>query len=352
MSRTSTTEAVRQGWVRCPHCRARQSVSDDATLVCTGCGLSYPITGDDIPLLAVPSVEDGTTEVQAFWSALQTEIDRSAVALVERRELVDMLDHLQRLFEHREHLAVREMPVTTLAGLRVLEIGCGAGAHSALFNHRGAEVFALDLTPDRVVATAHKLDLLETPSFCLQGDARELPFPDGLFDIVYSNGVLHHSPDIETSVREVHRVLKPGGRAVIMLYARNSFLYRGVLLPVRGILQGKALRGPQWLGEVTEWMASRRQTVSNPWTTVFSGRQVRELFAQFGELAIRKNSFTLDQVPVVGKVLGRVAGRWTGLNPAGVMLYGTPWRNETRFELWAGHHIGWGLNIAATKEIG
>jgi len=349
MSRMLAREAAGRGWLVCPGCHGRLAGADGA-LACAACGATHLVTGDDVPWLAAPDPESGETEVQRFWTALHGAIDGPAAALVERRTLVALLDPLQQLFEHREHLAVREMPIAELAGRRVLEIGSGAGAHSALFNARGAEMVALDLTPDRVVATARKLDQLVPPSLAVQGDARRLPFPDGWFDIVYSNGVLHHSPEIERSVREVHRVLKPGGRAVVMLYARRSFLYQGVLFPIRGVLQGKALRGRRWLGEATEWMSPVRQTVANPWTMVFSGREVRRLFRQFADVRLRKNAFTFEQIPVVGKALGRLAGRWTGVNAAGTLLYGHPWRNETRFEIWAGRYIGWGLNIAATKE--
>jgi ubiquinone/menaquinone biosynthesis C-methylase UbiE/uncharacterized protein YbaR (Trm112 family) len=350
MSRMSTREAIGAGWVVCPSCHGALAQAA-AALTCSGCDAVYPVTEDDIPWMATPEPGSDTIEVREFWTALHAAIDGPAAALVQRGELNGLLDRLQELFEHREHLAVREMPIGSLAGRRVLEIGSGGGAHAALFNRRGAEMVALDVTPDRVVATARKLDDGATPSLSLQGDARRLPFPDAWFDIVYSNGVLHHSPDIRASVSEVYRVLKPGGRAVAMLYARHSFLYQGVLFPIRGVLQGKAFGGRQWLGAATEWMSSTRQTVSNPWTTVFSARDVRRLFAQFDTVTLRKNAFTFDQIPVVGKLIGRLAGRWTGLNPAGILLYGSPWRNETRFELWVGRHVGWGLNIAATKEV-
>ncbi len=349
MSRLATSDAVTGGWIVCASCHG-ELTSEPGELRCARCPASYPVTGEGIPLLAVPTGDTGTADVEGFWSALHAAIDAPAAAIVERGELADMMDDLERLFEHRQHLAVLEMPIRSLRGRRVLEIGSGAGAHSALFNHRGAEVVALDLTPDRVVTTARKLDQLEPTSLAVQGDARRLPFSDGWFDIVYSNGVLHHSPDIDRSVSEVYRVLKPGGLAVVMLYARHSFLYKGVLFPVRGVLQGRAWRSRQWLGEATEWMSDRRQTVSNPCTTVFSGREIRRLFHAFAQVRVRKNAFTFDQVPIVGKLAARLAGRWTGVNPAGTLLYGAPWRNETRLELWAGRYVGWGMNIVATKE--
>jgi SAM-dependent methyltransferase len=55
-------------------------------------------------------------------------------------------------------------------------------------------------------------------------NAEELPFVNATFDVVYSFGVLHHTPRVDAAVAEVHRVLKPGGRALIMLYHRNSLV--------------------------------------------------------------------------------------------------------------------------------
>ena len=66
-----------------------------------------------------------------------------------------------------------------------------------------------------------------------EADAEALPFSDASFDMVYSNGVLHHVPDIAKAIREVFRVLKPGGIVYLLLYHRNSIFYR-FTLPVIG----------------------------------------------------------------------------------------------------------------------
>jgi hypothetical protein len=122
-----------------------------------------------------------------------------------------------------------------------------------------------------------------------------------------------------------------------------------VLFPIRGLLQGGILRDRRWLGKATEWTADRKQRVLNPWTEVFSARDVRSLFQDFKTVAVRKNSFQFDQIPVVGRWISRLLGLWTGWNRAGLILYGKSWRNETRLELWVGQYIGFGLNISAVK---
>jgi len=74
-----------------------------------------------------------------------------------------------------------------------------------------------------------------------RADAEHLPFPDDTFDIVYSYGVMHHSPGTAQCVREARRVLKPGGSLRIMVYHHRS--WTGLMLWLRyGFLRGKSLR--------------------------------------------------------------------------------------------------------------
>lgn len=331
----------------CPSCRGALARRGDA-LGCDACAAAYPLAEGDIPMFALDG-DAVSKDAQRFWASLYEAAYGDRHGALDAATLPAMLDDLERLFAHRRLLAAVEMPAD-LRGRDVLEIGSGAGAHSAVFARRGARMTSLDLTPDRVLATARKFDLLEgIEAVAVQGDAARLPFPDASFDIVYSNGVLHHTPRIREAVAEVRRVLKPGGRAVVMLYARNSLLYRAVLLPVRGILQGGIFRDRRWLGHSTEWMSQKPQQVKNPWTEVFSGAQARELFGDFAAIQLRKNSFLFSQIPLIGKPLETLTGRATGYNEAGVLVYDAPWRNETSLELALGPLIGWGLNITATK---
>ena len=94
------------------------------------------------------------------------------------------------------------------------------------FRKYGADIVAVDLTPERVLSTAKKLSLVANgQGIVYQADAEHLPFRESSFDIVYSNGVLHHSENTEKCLDEVYRVLRPGGQAVIMLYARHSAVF-------------------------------------------------------------------------------------------------------------------------------
>jgi SAM-dependent methyltransferase len=114
-----------------------------------------------------------------------------------------------------------------LEGKRVLEIGLGQGTESEQLIRRGALWSGLDLTPESVARVKTRLELHHLPLESLhQGSVLDMPWDDSSFDLVFSHGVLHHVPDIETAQREIHRVLRPGGELVVMLYARRSLNYQ------------------------------------------------------------------------------------------------------------------------------
>ena len=361
MSRLSLESYLKLERLCCPGCRVPLSYVADV-LACAVCGTAYEVA-NGIPVLLPPDTRRSETKatMQRFWGELYEAAYAGHVEEHDRAAFLALLAELEHMFRYRRHLAVTEMPIDELAGKAVLEIGSGAGAHSALFAERGAEMTSMDITPERVVATATKLDWVSTGGhFALQADAERLPFGEARFDIVYSNGVLHHTPDTAQAVAEVGRVLKPGGRAVVMLYARHSVQYWVNLFFLHGVLRGAMLRRPGWLGPATEWMATQPQRTLNPETKVFSGHEVRRLFRDFREVKIRKNSFTygmalnvLHWVPRLGPrfaaAILRHLGRRMPLSRGGILVYGAPWRLETPLELALGRWIGFGLNIVAVK---
>ena len=116
---------------------------------------------------------------------------------------------------------------TDWRGKKILEIGLGEGADSEQLIRRGASWSGLDLTQESVDRVRARLAVRNLPYDDLRrGSALAIPWPDDTFDIVFSHGVLHHIPDIHQCQTEIHRVLKPGGRLVAMLYARASLNYQ------------------------------------------------------------------------------------------------------------------------------
>jgi len=159
----------------------------------------------------------------------------------------------------------------------VLEIGVGMGAdHLEWAKSMPSSLTGIDLTPlaiDHTNRRFHALGL--TPNVEL-GDAEKLKFDDSSFDIVYSFGVLHHSPNTNEAVNEVHRVLRPDGIARVMIY--HTYSLTGYMLWLRyGLLVGKPLRS---LKEIYA------KYLESPGTKAYSRREAAVLFSIFSEVKI------------------------------------------------------------------
>lgn len=123
----------------------------------------------------------------------------------------------------------------------VLEIGVGTGTdHLQWAKASPRSLTGIDLSPRAIEHTRGRLDAYGLRSRLEVADAEHLPFPDTSFDIVYSWGVLHHSPDTARAVAEVHRVLRPGGVARVMIY--HYWSITGYLMWLRhGLIRGRSL---------------------------------------------------------------------------------------------------------------
>ncbi len=302
-------------------------------------------------MTATPEKKD---DIRQFWGAVYRTAYGGNDAVLDRTTLLAQIDALEDMFRLREHLAVVEMPLAELRGRRVLEIGPGAGGHSALFARHGANMTSLDITSERAEATQRKFDLLDGvegagTGTAMQGDAENLPFPDGAFDIVYSNGVLHHTHDTQRAIDEAFRVLRPGGRAVIMLYCKSSLHYWFTMLFCVGILRGGIFRSRNWLGHASEWIGDAPQTAVNPVTRCYSAGELRRMFAAFDGLSLRKAEFSAGDIPKFGRLWRRWRIRRYGTHPGGILVYGSPWEITTPCERRLGRRIGWSWNIFARK---
>jgi SAM-dependent methyltransferase len=166
---------------------------------------------------------------------------------------------------------------SSTAGKKVLEIGVGLGADHLRFAQAGARLSGIDLTARAVAHTRRRLELFGLNSALSTGDAEKLGFPSDAFDLVYSWGVLHHSPDPAAAIAEVHRVLRPGGIAKIMIYHKWSLV--GYMLWTRyGLLHLRP-----WLS-LTQVYARH---LESPGTRAYSLRDARRLFAAFSAVNIR-----------------------------------------------------------------
>jgi len=162
-------------------------------------------------------------------------------------------------------------------GRDVLELGVGMGADHLEWARAGPRsLTGLDLTGSAVDYTRKRLALHGLGARLLVADAERLPFADGAFDLVYSWGVIHHSPETRAAVHEIRRVLRPGGRARVMIYHRHSLV--GYLLWLRcALLTGRPGRS---LADVYA------RHLESPGTKAYSRREAEEMFDGFSEVAV------------------------------------------------------------------
>lgn len=226
--------------------------------------------------------------------------------------------------------------------LRVLEIGCGLGTDGARFARAGARYTGVDLTEAAVSLARRNFELQNLPGEFRTADAENLDFADESFDLVYSHGVLHHTPDAERAIREVRRVLRPGGRAVVMLYHRDSYNYRVNISLLRraGVRLLKTEAGLRLAHLVTrepadslrehaarlrrdareylapdEFLSRNTDGAGNPLTRVYSRAEARRLFREFPEVTLATHFLNKRWLPVLGPLLprpleARLAARW------------------------------------------
>jgi ubiquinone/menaquinone biosynthesis C-methylase UbiE len=171
-------------------------------------------------------------------------------------------------------------------GKKVLEIGVGIGSDHYSFASQGASMTALDLSREHLRHTQKHMGLEGLSTDPHYGDAEASPFPDNTFDLVYSFGVLHHTPNTEKSIDEVFRVLKPGGTALIGLYHRNSFFFWLGVIMYFGIFRGGVFtKGYRKLVSEIEFRSPENTAI--PLVKLYSRRQVRMLFERFADLDLK-----------------------------------------------------------------
>lgn len=154
----------------------------------------------------------------------------------------DALDRVKR--DDIERFALRYWDFPGYRGRKVLDIGCGPGWVSVQYAAAGAEVTAVDLTEAAVDLTKKHLAYRGLKATVRQANAETLPFADASFDMVFSSGVLHHTPETMKAFSEAFRVLAPGGLAKITLY-RLGILHSPVVFGLtRGVMQALGVKHP------------------------------------------------------------------------------------------------------------
>jgi ubiquinone/menaquinone biosynthesis C-methylase UbiE len=210
-------------------------------------------------------------------------------------------------------------------GQRVLEVGVGMGADYLEWLKAGAQASGVDLSIASLERAKRRCEMASYAPDLRVSDAEHLPFPDNTFDIVYSYGVMHHSPDTPQCIREAWRVLKPGGSLRIMIYHHPSLT--GFMLWLRyGWLRGKSSR------------QSVRDHLESPGTKSYTEEEARAMLQGFEHVEFRQ-AFSPGDL-----LLNEPSARFRGL------VYRIIWRLYPRFLIRRfGDKLGLFLLISAGK---
>ncbi len=198
----------------------------------------------------------------------------------------DFYDYKARTFQYERY-----------AGRRVLEIGCGLGIDTIKWARAGARLTAIDISDTSVACTRRLLGYNGLDADVRLGDAQRLEFPNESFDVVYAYGVLMLVPDIGAAVAEMHRVLRPGGEALVVLYHRWSWYWLLVKLSGTSV---ESERGDP------------------PINRVFSRGEVRRLFQRFSSVKVscdRQPRKTLRRTGLLAAIYNNVFVPAYGLVP-------------------------------------
>jgi len=213
------------------------------------------------------SIPDLKDEVREFWNS-----DPCGTRYLEGAD--DFEAHARARYALEPHIP-EFAQFASARGLRVLEVGVGVGADYLEWLRAGARATGVDLSPASLESTRRRCELAGFHPDLRVADAEHLPFADHTFDVVYSYGVMHHSPDTTQCLREAWRVLKPGGQARIMLYHHPSLT--GAMLWLRyGVFRGKSLRRAVY------------DHLESPGTKTFAQPEVRSMMAGFEDIVMRQ----------------------------------------------------------------
>ena len=250
------------------------------------------------------------------------------------KEFFDSLEkHRYQLESHIQHL----IPFSSYQNKKVLEIGCGLGTDGIQFAREGALYHAIDLTPTSIELTKKRFVLENKEGDIQQGDAENIHYPDNTFDLVYSHGVIHHTPNIEQAVSEIHRVLKPGGQAIIMVYHKASFNYFINIMLLRRIgiwlllLPGGVTFVHKITGESQDILSLHKRDLKkggfrylsseiflsrntdgagNPLSRVYTAQGLMNLFSDFQNKKTYVRYFNKHRIPLIRYILPHWLENW------------------------------------------
>jgi ubiquinone/menaquinone biosynthesis C-methylase UbiE len=254
-------------------------------------------------VIATNAVSQGTevlkNEVKEFWNrqSCDTEHARSGKFTYDYFEQIEQWRYVDQPFIHSF------AQFTRYRGKRVLEVGFGAGTDFIQWLRAGAILSGVDLTEEALAHVSYRIQIyrLPAPETLKVADAENLPFEPNSFDLGYSWGVLHHTPNTEKALSELVRVVRPGGEIKVMLYNRYS------LCAYRSWVKHQLLKGHPFNGlRHTLW-----HHMESKGTKAYTKAEIRRMLAPLGltDLRIETYGTRRDRNALLGSIVALTGDR-------------------------------------------
>lgn len=209
-------------------------------------------------------------EIQQYWNARIHDLEMTDQPV----GTLGFFDDLDAYRFDKLHYLPRVVDFGGFAGRQLLEVGCGIGTDLVRFARGGAVCTGVDLSQTAIDLARRNFALHGQSATLLVGNAEALEFPDASFDVVYAHGVVQYTADAARLVRECHRVLRPGGHGIFMVYNRHG-----------------------WLNLMSKVMRVELEHGDAPVLKMFTIAEFRQLLAPFAEVRIVPERF-----PVASKL--------------------------------------------------
>jgi SAM-dependent methyltransferase len=245
----------------------------------------------------------------AFWDELCGSVMAKTIGITDHSP--ESLRRFDAAYMDFYPYLARQLRAPAVPGEPLLEIGLGFGTVSQRLAEAGFDYHGLDIAEGPVEMVRERLrrrGVEDVDRRVVRGSALDIPHPDGAFGHVVTIGCLHHTGDLPHAVREVHRVLRPGGTAMVMLYNRHSWLQLKLRARAVADVGKRAAYDTNVAGD------------GAPETVYVTARQVREeLFAPFSDIRIERHNFDTSALSLVPMLPFRIPRRWFLPNVARVL---------------------------------
>ncbi len=278
----------------CPICRGSLTLSKNKkSFQCQKCSDRYDVLDDNFFVLIPKNISEKKREIMEWWGENKCDLDAYVTGSenIEEGTWKYFQNTDRKWFKWHHPWANFQFPIlhrwidySSLKKKRVLEIGSGVGTMFEQFVGQGIETHGLELNfpSARMTHQRTQLNNFEGKGYIYQGDAETLPFKNNSFDYILSYGVLHHTEDTQKAFDEIHRVLKPNRRFLIMMYNKDSINYWWHIWFGWGIIKGKLWKMNS--KQLTAMRTDRNYQGGNPKADFTSKKELKRMLNKFSRL--------------------------------------------------------------------